>query len=166
VRSTELETFDRAHVLIPNSYFVAEKVKNWTFRNNIRRIAIPLGVAYGSDPHEVRAVLLKVAQEHSDVLKSPEPFVMLDEFAALSLNFTLYAFVGDINKAGNVRTELAIAILDTFSKAGIVMPFGRTDVALQKMDWLREMIAEFSLPIERDSADGGRIFSGASLAAK
>jgi small-conductance mechanosensitive channel len=65
-----------------------------------------------------------------------------------------------------VRTELAIAILDAFSKAGIVMPFGRTDVALQKMDWLREMIAEFSLPIERDSADGGRIFSGASLAAK
>jgi potassium-dependent mechanosensitive channel len=166
VRSTELETFDRAHVLIPNSYFMAEKVKNWTFRNNIRRIAIPLGVAYGSDPHEVRTVLLKVAQENSDVLKAPEPFVMLDEFAALSLNFTLYAFVGDINKAGSVRTELAIAILDAFSKAGIVMPFGRTDVALQKMDWLREMIAEFSLPIERDSADGGRIFSGASLAAK
>jgi potassium-dependent mechanosensitive channel len=167
VRSTELETFDRANVLIPNSYFIAEKVKNWTFRNNIRRVAIPLGVAYGSNPHEVRALLLKVAQENSDVLKAPEPFVMLDEFAAASINFTLYAFVGDINKAGNVRTELAIAILDAFSKAGIVMPFGRTDVALQKMDWLPEMIAEFaSLPVERRSADGSRTFSDVSLAAK
>jgi potassium-dependent mechanosensitive channel len=167
VRSTELETFDRANVLIPNSYFIAEKVKNWTFRNNIRRVAIPLGVAYGSNPHEVRAVLLKVAQENSDVLKAPEPFVMLDEFAAASLNFTLYAFVGDINKAGNVRTELAIAILDAFSEAGIVMPFGRTDVALQRMDWLREMIAEFaSLPIERHSVDGSRRFSDVSVAAK
>jgi potassium-dependent mechanosensitive channel len=167
VRSTELETFDRAHVLIPNSYFIAEKVKNWTFRNNIRRVALPVGVAYGSDPHEVRAVLLKVAQENSDVLKVPEPFVMLDEFAAASLNFTLYAFVGDINKSGNVRTELAIAILDAFSKAGIVMPFGQTDIALQKMDWLREMIAEFaSLPVERHSTDGSRAFSHGSLTAK
>jgi potassium-dependent mechanosensitive channel len=167
VRSTELETFDRAHVLIPNSYFVSEKVKNWTFRNNIRRVALPVGVAYGSNPHEVRAVLLKVAQENSDVLKVPEPFVMLDEFAAASLNFTLYAFVGDINKSGNVRTELAIAILDAFSKAGIVMPFGHTDIALQKMDWLREMIAEFaSLPVERHPSDGGRAFSDGSLTAK
>jgi small-conductance mechanosensitive channel len=167
VRSTELETFDRAHVLVPNSYFVAEKVKNWTFRNNIRRIAIPLGVAYDSNPHEVRAVLLKVAQENSDVLKVPEPFVMLDDFAAASINFTLYAYVGDINQAGNVRTELAIAILEAFSKAGIVMPFGRTDVALQKMDWLGEMIAEFaSPPVERHSADGRGTLSGAPLALK
>ncbi|MBO0756840.1 MAG: mechanosensitive ion channel family protein, partial [Bradyrhizobiaceae bacterium] len=167
VRSTELETFDRAHVLVPNSYFIAEKVKNWTFRNNIRRVAIPVGVAYGSNPVEVRAVLLKVAQQNSEVLKMPEPFVMLDEFAAASLNFTLYAFVGDINKYGNVRTELAIGILDAFSKAGIVMPFGQTDVALQKMDWMREMIAEFaSLPVERHLPDGVRPFSDRSLTAK
>jgi len=70
VRSTELETFDRAHVLIPNSYFVSEKVKNWTFRNNIRRIAIPIGVAYDSDPRQVQAVLLKVAADNPDVLKN------------------------------------------------------------------------------------------------
>src|SRR6516164_5560649 len=122
VRSTELETFDGAHVLVPNSYFVAEKVKNWTFRNNIRRIAIPIGVAYGSDTRQVQAVLLKVAADNSDVLKTPEPTVTLDEFAAESINFTLYAYVGDINQAGNVRTELAMAVLDAFKEAGIVMP--------------------------------------------
>src|SRR5262249_44540432 len=60
VRSTELETFDRAHVIIPNSYFIAEKVKNWTFRNNIRRVALPVGVAYGTDPKKVRDTLLTV----------------------------------------------------------------------------------------------------------
>ena len=62
VRSTELETFDRANVLIPNSYFISEKVKNWTFRNNICRIVIPVGAAYGSDPRQVQSVLLAVAQ--------------------------------------------------------------------------------------------------------
>jgi potassium-dependent mechanosensitive channel len=108
-----------------------------------------------------------VAQENSDVLKAPEPFVMFDDFATTSLNFTLYTYVGDVNKAGNVRTELAIAILDAFSKAGIVIPFGRTDIALQKMDWLRGMVAEFSSPaIERHSKDGNRTFPDGSLAAK
>jgi small-conductance mechanosensitive channel len=146
VRSTELETFDGAHVLVPNSYFVSEKVKNWTFRNNVRRIAIPIGVAYGSDPRQVQAVLLKVAADNPDVLKTPGPAVMLDEFAPASVNFTLYAFIADITKTGNVRTELAMAILEAFNEKGIVIPFGQTDVTIRKMDWLREIVAEYASP--------------------
>jgi small-conductance mechanosensitive channel len=150
VRSTELETFDGAHVLIPNSYFIAEKVKNWTFRNNIRRVAIPIGVAYGSEPRQVQAVLLKVARDNPDVLKTPEPFVTLDEFAPASINFTVYTFIGDITKTGSVRTQLSMMILTAFAEAGIVIPFGQTDVAVRKMDWLRDIIAECtSLPVER-----------------
>jgi potassium-dependent mechanosensitive channel len=167
VRSTEIETFDRANVLIPNSYFIAEKVKNWTFRNNIRRVSFPVSVGYGSDPHQVRATLLKVAQDNADVLKFPEPFVTLDEFGASSLNFTLYGYVGDINKAGGVRTELAMAVLDAFKEAGIEIPFGATDIALRKADWLREAIAEFAArPAERHTTNGGRAASEAPIAPK
>jgi small-conductance mechanosensitive channel len=166
VRSTELETFDRANVLIPNSYFIAEKVKNWTFRNQIRRIAIPIGVAYGSDPRQVQTALLKVARENPDVLKTPEPAVTLDEFSPASINFTLYAFVGDINKAGSIRTQLSMAILDAFAETGIEIPYGQTDVTVRKMDWLRDIIAEYaSPPIERRPGNGSRTPSHHSIVA-
>ncbi|HWZ73439.1 MAG TPA: mechanosensitive ion channel domain-containing protein, partial [Casimicrobiaceae bacterium] len=155
VRSTEIETFDRANVLVPNSYFTAEKVKNWTFRNSVRRVALPIGVAYGSDPHQVRAALLNVAKENPDVLTTPEPFVMLDDFAATSINFTLYAYVGDITKAGGVRTELAMAILGAFKEAGIVIPFGQPDATQLKLDWLRDMIGA-AHPAERHAGNGSR----------
>jgi potassium-dependent mechanosensitive channel len=155
VRSTELETFDRAHVLIPNSYFVSEKVKNWTFRNNVRRVAIPIGVAYGSDPRQVQAVLLKVAVDNPDVLKTPAPAVMLDEFAPASVNFTLYAFIADITKTGSVRTELSMAILEAFNEAGIVIPFGQTDVTIRKMDWLRDIVAQYASPANAQHAGNG-----------
>jgi small-conductance mechanosensitive channel len=156
VRSTELETFDGANVLIPNSYFISEKVKNWTFRNKVRRVAIPIGVAYGSDPRQVQAVLLTVAGGNPDVLKTPEPVVTLDEFSPASINFTLYTFVGDVNKAGSVRTQLSMAILDAFAEAGIEIPYGH-DVAVRKMDWLRDIIGEFtSLPVERRPGNGSR----------
>ena len=108
VRSTELETFDRANVLIPNSYFISEKVKNWTFRNNVCRISISVSVAYGSDARQVQAALLAVAQKHPEVLTAPAPSVTLDEFAASNITFTLYAFIGDIAKSGAIRTDLAV----------------------------------------------------------
>jgi potassium efflux system protein len=78
----------------------------------------------------------------------------LDEFAAASLRFTLYAFVGDIAKSGRVRTDLAISILDAFGKADITIPCGQTDITIRNMDWLREMIVErASLPAGRGSAN-------------
>ena len=107
VRSTEIETFERARVLIPNSYFITEKVKNWTLRDNIRRIVIPVGVAYGCDPRQAKAILLKVAQDNSNVMAAPAPSVDFEEFGADSLNFKLYAFVYDLNKAGSTSTEYA-----------------------------------------------------------
>ncbi|MBO0717327.1 MAG: mechanosensitive ion channel family protein, partial [Rhizobiales bacterium] len=155
VRSTELETFDGAHVLVPNSYFVAEKVKNWTFRNNIRRIALPIGVAYGSDARQVQATLLKVAADNPDVLKTPAPAVTLDEFASASVNFTVYAFIADITKTGSVRTQLAMAILEAFNETGIVIPFGQTDVTIRQMDWLRDLVAGYGSPANAQHAGNG-----------
>jgi potassium efflux system protein len=156
VRSTELETFDRANVLIPNSYFISEKVKNWTFRNNVCRISISVSVAYGSDARQVQAALLAVAQKNGEVLTAPAPSVTLDEFAASSINFTLYAFIGDIAKSGAIRTDLAIAIPDAFAEAGITMPSGRAEITIRNVDAVREMIAQNAArPTDKSSANGG-----------
>src|SRR6516165_10290461 len=93
VRSTEVETSERARVLIPNSYLITEKVKNWTLRDNLRRIAIAVPVAHGSDPREVKAILLKVAQDNPNVMTTPAPSVELEDFGADSLQLKLYAFI-------------------------------------------------------------------------
>jgi potassium efflux system protein len=143
VRSTEVETFERAHVLIPNSYFITEKVKNWTLRDNIRRIVIPVGVAYGCDPRKAKAILLKVAQDNPNVMATPAPSVDFEDFGPDSLNFKLYAFVHDLTKGGSTSTDLRIAILDAFNEAGIAIPFRQTDVTLRNMDWLRDAVAEY-----------------------
>ena len=93
VRSTEVETSERASVVIPNSYFITEKVKNWTLRDNRRRIAIPVKVANGSDPRAVKSILLKVAQDHPSVLTLPAPSFDFEDFGVDGLTFKLYAFV-------------------------------------------------------------------------
>src|SRR5215468_911024 len=137
VRSTEVETFERASVVIPNSYFITEKVKNWTLRDNKRRIAIPVRVANGSDPRAVKSILLKVAHDHPSVLTLPAPSYDFDDFGVDGLTFKLYAFV-DLRAGGNVAADLRIAILDAFQEAGISIPSRQAEVTLQSIDLLRE----------------------------
>ena len=137
VRSTEVETSEQASVVIPNSYFITEKVKNWTLRDNRRRIAIPVKVANGSDPRAVKSILLKVAQDHPSVLTLPAPSFDFEDFGLDGLTFKLYAFV-DLRAGGNVAADLRIAILEAFQEAGILIPSRHAEVTLQTIDLLRE----------------------------
>jgi small-conductance mechanosensitive channel len=143
VRSTEIETADKAQVLVPNSYFITEKVKNWTHRNSIGRIVIAVNVASGSDPRQTRDILLRLAKEHPHVMAAPEPFVDFDEFGADSLNFKLYAFTYDLTKNAGTRTDLRIGILDAFKQAGIRIAFLQADVTVRNIDRLREAVSEY-----------------------
>ncbi|MDX2263696.1 MAG: DUF3772 domain-containing protein [Hyphomicrobiales bacterium] len=143
VRSTEIETFDKANVIVPNSYFITETVKNWTLHNNTGRIIIPVGVDYSSDPQQVKEVLLKVARDNGHVMTDPAPFVYFEDFGSDALNFKLYAYVYNINSSLGVRTDLRIAILRAFREAGIEVPYRQTDVHLRNMDWLKDAVTQY-----------------------
>ena len=130
----------------------------WTLRDNFRRIAIPVSVARGCDPRQIRAILLKVAHDNPDVMTTPAPAVELEEFGADSLEFKLYAFI-DLNKGGGIGTDLRIAILDAFDDAGIRSPLPRTDVTLRNIEWLREVVEEYA----SDSYNGRRSATGSSV---
>ena len=140
VRSTEIETFDGANVLIPNSFFISEKVKNWTLRNNTGRVAIHVGVAHGTDPRQVKAILLQVAAAHPAVMRAPAPAVDFEDIGGNALEFKLYAFVYDLNASGKVRSDLRMAILDAFHAESIALATQQSDIMLRDMDWLRDAV--------------------------
>ncbi len=154
VRSTEIETGDRACVLVPNSSFITEKVKNWTLRNNTTRIQISVGVAYGSDPRQVKAILLKVAQDHLNVMTSPEPYVDFEDFGEDALQFKLCAYIFDLTKGTGTRTDLRIAILEAFKAAGIVIPSRQTEITLREMEWLRDAVNQYMANPKNGHAPG------------
>ncbi len=161
VRSTEIETFDGANVLIPNSFFISEKVKNWTLRNNTGRITIHISVSHGTDPRQVKAILLQVAQAHPAVMRAPAPFVDFENIGGNALEFKLYAFVYDLNASGSVRTDLHIAILDAFHAASIAMASQQTDITLRDMDWLRDAVKLYVA----NALDGHTAGNGSSASA-
>jgi small-conductance mechanosensitive channel len=156
VRSTEIETADRANVLVPNSYFITEKVRNWTHRNNFGRVVIAVNVASNSDARQTKDTLLNVAKHHQNVMAAPEPFVDFDEFGADSLNFKLYAYTYDLSKNVSTRTDLRIAIIDAFKQAGIRIAFLQTDVTVRNIDRLREAVSDYvSRPYHGNGSGNG-----------
>jgi len=163
VRSTEIETFDRSTIIVPNSELVSSTVTNWTHKDRLGRIIVAVGVAYQSDPEQVRDILLKCANDHKGVVRYPEPFVVWKDFGPSAMEFELRAFLSDITNGLAARTELRYAIFKAFKAAGVEIPVPQHDVRLRPAE-IREAaapskprrIAEPAPPrLEPEQADAG-----------
>lgn len=144
VRSTEIETFDRSAIIVPNSELISSTVTNWTHKNKIGRVIVPIGVAYGSDAEKVKEILLRIANENPKIVRYPEPYVTWQDFGASSLDFDLRAFLNDISSGLSVRTELRFAIYKAFKEEGIEIPFPQRDVHVKSWPGNDEPQSEIS----------------------
>jgi small-conductance mechanosensitive channel len=128
VRATEIETFDRASVIIPSSSLISGVVKNWYLRDNSGRTMVTVGVGYGSDPDQVKAILMDVADRHELVLKFPKPIIAFSDFGDSALVFNLYVYLASISSGLTVRSDLRFAILKRLREAGIEIPYPQRDI--------------------------------------
>ncbi|MCB1385258.1 MAG: mechanosensitive ion channel family protein [Nitratireductor sp.] len=141
VRATEIETFQRKSIIVPNSELINSQVGNWTFKSKSGRVDIPVGVAYGSDVRRVERILYELADNHAMVMKRPEPRVYFIGFGDFSLDFRFQMFLHDINNCMIVETEMRFAIIERFEEAGIEIPFPQRNIVL-KVDGGGEAIGE------------------------
>ncbi len=123
IRSTELLSFDKTSVIIPNATLISSTVTNKTHDDNMSRQSVAVGVAYGSDVEKVRNILLACAADHKLVLKNPAPYVLFKDFGSSSLDFELRFYVKDINSGWTVPSELRYIINKRFIEEGIEIPF-------------------------------------------
>jgi potassium-dependent mechanosensitive channel len=124
VRSTQIETFDRASLIVPNSEFISGRVKNWMHNDRLARIVIPIGVGYGSEPEQVKAILLDVARGNKAVMADPHPRVYFMKLGDSSMEFELRCFV-DVDSMLPVKSELMFDLLKRLRKAHIDIPMPR-----------------------------------------
>ena len=132
VRATEIQTFERSSVIVPNSELLSSALVNWTHRDAIGRIEIAVGVSYGSDVERVRATLLEVAASHPDVMRDPAPVVYFMAFGDSSLDFELRCFVPEAIWKLRVATEMRFEVLRLFRERGIEIPFPQRDLHVRR----------------------------------
>lgn len=99
MRSTELETWNKSNVIVPNASILANSLINKTYSDQMGRVEIKVGVDYNSDINKVKAILLEIAGEDPEVLSSPPP----------SLQFTDLATTASISSSTAIRPTFTAA---------------------------------------------------------
>ena len=130
-RATTIVDGDRKELIVPNKSFITGNLLNWTLSDSINRVAVKVGVAYGSNPNLVRELLLQIASEHPVLLKDPAPTAVLEELGESALNFQLRAFLPTLKDRQKTMHELNTMIHERFRAAGIEIPFPQQDIHIR-----------------------------------
>ena len=132
VRSTLVQTFDNASLIIPNSEFISSQVTNWSFKEPSLRRKVSVGVAYGSDIELVRQTLLEIANQTKNLLKKPKPDVLFDDHGDSALIFTLRYWT-TVDYYYTTSTDIRFAIDRLFRERNIEIAFPQRDLHIRSM---------------------------------
>lgn len=136
IRSTQIQTFDHADVIVPNSELIQSQVTNWMLRDPFGRVTVPIRVTYGADIEKVRELLLELAHEHprviADAVLAPPPEVLLREFGEDGYQFELRVFIREIDYVLHVRSDIYFGIDREFRRHGIPVPYPRRDIRIDR----------------------------------
>jgi MscS family membrane protein len=99
------------------------KIKNYTVPDLTLRVNVEFGVEYGSDPEEVRKVVLEAIKGIENVLEAPAPVVSFIKMSDFSLDFIARTWVENYGDAYSTKLLMIDVIYYSLNKAGIGIPF-------------------------------------------
>lgn len=148
VRSTEIRTLDQVSIIVPNADFLESEVVNWDHGSSISRLQIPVGVAYGTNPKQVREALMDAVADYGSVRKDPPPRVFFTEFGDNSLNFLLLIWIDEPEKQFAIKSDLNFRIETILRHREIEIPFPQRDLHLRSgklpLDLPEELVTSFT----------------------
>ena len=140
IRTTIVQTFDNAALIIPNSQMLSNRVTNWSYKDPKVRRQVDVGVAYGSDVQLVRTVLLEIVHDMPEIMDDPGPRVDFSDFADSALIFRVRFWITSPNFWLTAPTELRFRIDEEFKKHGIEIAFPQQDIHIRSAPGLEEII--------------------------
>jgi potassium-dependent mechanosensitive channel len=136
IRATEIETFERTHVIVPNSLFLQNPVINRTYSDTSSRIELAFTVGFATDVTKMETILREAALGHTRVLRVPAPIVRFMRIGQTGLEFGLFVFVGRLEDRQVVTNELNRVILMRLIEEKILDPTPAPEFRLRDIDRL------------------------------
>ncbi|SDY40024.1 DUF3772 domain-containing protein [Pseudomonas sp. NFIX28] len=121
VRATEIQMSDRSTVIVPNSQFISQNVRNVTMDNALGVVGITLTLPLETDVLKVRELLLRAFAEHEAILKTPAISVSFKDLTSNGLIINVSGYVNSPRSVSGTRSDLLFTILGRLRELGIAL---------------------------------------------
>ena len=121
VRATEIQMSDRSTVIVPNSQFITQNVRNVTMGNALGVVGISLTLPLDTDVLKIRELLVQAFTEHESILDTPAPSVSFKDLTSNGLVISASGYVNSPRSVSGARSDLLFTILGRLREMGVAL---------------------------------------------
>ncbi|HEX5669434.1 MAG TPA: mechanosensitive ion channel domain-containing protein [Chitinophagaceae bacterium] len=122
-RASVITTFDGSEVVIPNGDLLNQHLVNWTLNTTARRVEVLVGVNYGTDIDNTTKLVMDIIAADRRILLYPEPFVLVNNFSASSIDLRILFWVDNKDNWLLVRSDIMRQVKAAFAENKIEIPY-------------------------------------------
>jgi potassium-dependent mechanosensitive channel len=128
IRSSKINTYEGAEIIVPNGELISSQLINWTRNNSYKRVEIIVGISYNADIMKAKTVATDIMQNISGILHYPQPSVLVHELADSSVNLRLLFWAEHFDEWAKLKSEVTQELLKQFKTNNIDIPFPQRDI--------------------------------------
>ncbi|MBT8396766.1 MAG: mechanosensitive ion channel [Gemmatimonadetes bacterium] len=130
--STNMNTPDNIHIVVPNSAIYGGTIKNYS-HHPIRRVDLVMGISYDDDIGVAVNTIKQVLDAETRVLQEPAYQVAVSELADSSVNLVVRPWCKG-EEYWNVLFDLTRNLKEQLEAAGCSIPYPQRDVHMHTVD--------------------------------
>ncbi|WP_138466557.1 mechanosensitive ion channel family protein [Poseidonocella sp. HB161398] len=132
-RYVSLTTRDGTEWLVPNEELISTRIVNWSYNHHRLRLLTPISVSFDCDVRLAMELAETAAKETPRVMTDPPPVCRLMSFGDSAVNLEMRFWIEDpVNGVINVRSQVLLAIWESFRAHGIRTPLGHRDLYIKE----------------------------------
>ncbi|WP_447751425.1 DUF3772 domain-containing protein [Pseudomonas nicosulfuronedens] len=152
VRATEIQMADQSTVIVPNSQFISQNVRNVTMGSALGVVGINLTLPLDTDVQKVRELMIKAYTEHPSIVETPAPSVTFKDLSATGLTLAASGNVSSPRAVYSTKSDLLFTLFSGLREAGINLTVAQ-NLILQRPQVARvEQADEAAAPQVGDTA--------------
>jgi potassium-dependent mechanosensitive channel len=132
-RSVTITTDDHHDLLVPNADIFSKNFINWTHRDSVVRVVIPIRIHRQDNLKHIKEVILDVLGKTPKILANPKPEVYFVEIDKMLLDFKIayYIDLNHVSSRSEVRSQFLFALWERFAQENILAPNEVQEVYIQ-----------------------------------
>ena len=115
---TKLRTIRNELIAVPNQMLLQQQIINYSGLD-VLACAIEVSLTYEQKRQRVKSLLLEAAEKTKEIIKEPQPIVLIKRFDSYAAVYELRAYTNKPNEFLKIQSELRKNVYDIFQMQGI-----------------------------------------------
>ncbi len=129
-RATKIRTKSGNFIIVPNGVISQDSITNYSKPSPVIRLERVIAMPYSVPPNQFKEVVVQTAMDVPEIMKSPKPDVLTNEYGDYAIHYRCRFWVNDFGRSEPITDKFTTLLYYRLKRADLPLPLPVRDVRI------------------------------------